>query len=764
MLIWLKAMGLGMVLTLLSVTPERRLRPGWRWGPTPDPQNRDSAALSSSGVCDTHSPCSTRSQPRRRRKSRKLTPDDTPVRWSRLTPRGLQSLCSPPRTRDRLPHWRDPSSLLQRPPPKDSMLRHPRLPPPDDPTRISTPWTKVPVIWRSAELVVAPPCWLLLPWPSAWTRTTRRAKVAFSPFYMRKLCNLDEVADTRHHIPLPHSGRRLEHERYRGSAWICPWTPSWTKVRDLLHPGTGARLTSGALQHVRCWRGASARSQQQLTSLTLTSRPHAPCTLAVSDGPQPCPADNTCATPLRHLYNNCSASLTSQVRVQPPCAPMGIRQRSTAGALFGHNGDGKVALECWVLGCPREGTLPKPKATRPFAKSAPSPPPPSHSRPSTQTTPLPALAHRLGSHPACILTAREFSQPCFVSSGLSPLRHNLHLPTRGVQQISPCRPNLERRDTAACSNTFSPPWTRRASTRDLDPAMARGKRLLRRHRPRDTARQRTRPPQQVRHRQQDGEGPETILSSSSSEPAAASAQAEGGDRSDQAARRNSTRPLTVFSVSSPMRPTMPARRAQEDDTEGATSGMPAASDPAVFRSSALRQEMAPDEFMAMASLLGRDYAAASSVRRTDALPVRSSSSSSTVQPSEVRQPRFAYVTAPVASGQAPKPKPRPKAPAPKAKADTAVTTGGNTGREYLLLTPKVRARDREQVDMTMGTPAKIRRRTWPAGAPPPAPRTIRRQQWRGQRLDQAAAERPKPCRLRGSSRFQTWTRASLHRM
>ena len=341
------------------------------------------------------------------------------------------------------------------------------------------------------------------------------------------------------------------------STWTYPWAPSWTKVRDLSHPRAGAlRLGSGVLQQARCLRDTSARSQPPLTSLTPTALQHASCTLAVSDGSQPRPADNTCAAHLRHHNNTCPESLTSQVRVPPPCAPMGIRQRNTAGASIGHSGDEMIASGYWVLSCPRGGTLLTPEAANPLATFAPCPSPPQHSLSPVGATPLAALTHKTGLNPAFTSPTWEFSQPCFLSS---PTRDDIYLPAHGVQQTSPRRPHLERSDTTAYSSTPSLPWTRRASIGSLDPAMARGKRLLRRHRPRDTARQRARPPQQVRRRQQDGEGSETetVHSSSSSEPDTANARAEGGDRSDQVARRNSTRPLTVFSVTSSMRPAVP---------------------------------------------------------------------------------------------------------------------------------------------------------------------------------------------------------------
>ena len=164
------------MLTLLSVTPERRRRSGWRWGPNQDPKIRDSTALSSSGDYDLRSQCSAHSLPQRRRKSHKLTPDDTPVRWSRLPPWELLSFRGPPRTRDRPPHWSDPSSLIQRLVPEDRQLRHLRLSLPDYPVRISTPWTKVSVNWRSTELVAAPPLGFSLhgPWRGSGQRTGLR--------------------------------------------------------------------------------------------------------------------------------------------------------------------------------------------------------------------------------------------------------------------------------------------------------------------------------------------------------------------------------------------------------------------------------------------------------------------------------------------------------------------------------------------------------------------------------------------------------------
>ena len=246
--------------------------------------------------------------------------------------------------------------------------------------------------------------------------------------------------------------------------------------------------------------------------------------------------------------------------------------------------------------------------------------------------------------------------------------------------------------------------------------MVRGSRFLRRHRPRDTLRQRARPPQHVRRRPLDGERPEVVNSSSSSEPAVIAADTADSSSSDTVARRNRTRPLTVFSV-----PT--ARRSRDGDEEPTELDRPEP-DSEVFHQAALRREMAPDEFMATAALLGRSYAVPETARRSIRESARPSSSSSATGYTETGRPGVVPTVTP--TGRTPKSKPRPK-PRPKAPAsreDRRENTGTATRREYLPPTPKVRSRVRQREEEPTEDPIRTRRRTWPAGAIPPTNATM----------------------------------------
>ena len=169
------------------------------------------------------------------------------------------------------------------------------------------------------------------------------------------------------------------------------------------------------------------------------------------------------------------------------------------------------------------------------------------------------------------------------------------------------------------------------------------------------------------------------------------------------ARRIRTRPLTVFSVTTDRRP----REGEEESTGPDTQ-------------TALRREMAPDEFMATAALLGRSYAVPENDRRSSTAPTRPSSSSSAAGYTPTG--RLGIVSAEAPPGRTPKSRPRPK-PRPQVSADrdgNRVVTGTATRRDYLSPTPKVRSRVRPREDGTIENPGRTRQRTWPAGAKPPA--------------------------------------------
>ena len=132
------------------------------------------------------------------------------------------------------------------------------------------------------------------------------------------------------------------------------------------------------------------------------------------------------------------------------------------------------------------------------------------------------------------------------------------------------------------------------ATRARDPCMGkRGKRIGRRRRPRDTARETRRPPKRARCREAAAEeAVEEVNSSSSSSIDIAS---DPGSRT----ALSTARPITLFSGSAASgaasRPTdfRPRRRATEE---------------ADFTEEDLRVERSPEEFLAIAAALGRDYA------------------------------------------------------------------------------------------------------------------------------------------------------------
>ena len=125
------------------------------------------------------------------------------------------------------------------------------------------------------------------------------------------------------------------------------------------------------------------------------------------------------------------------------------------------------------------------------------------------------------------------------------------------------------------------------------------------------------------------------------------------------------------------------------------SSSPAESDPATFCSNALRREMAPDEFMAMASLMGRDYA-------VPLREARAPSSSSAAAPLMSEQSGPARAKASASSGRPPQP--RPRLVEHNRQADSVLTSAPSS--------------------LNVGSPPTRRRATgrhWPAGALPPRP-------------------------------------------
>ena len=213
-------------------------------------------------------------------------------------------------------------------------------------------------------------------------------------------------------------------------------------------------------------------------------------------------------------------------------------------------------------------------------------------------------------------------QGYILSAGTSHPRVRDYLVHRVMQKAPHSRIDPAWLGNAACSASLNSPWIWYKSTWSPLPAMARGSRFLRRHRPRDTLRQRARPPQHVRRRPMADERPEVVNSSSSSELAVIDDDAEDSSSSDPVARRNRTRPLTVFSVTTDRRP----REEEEEESTGPDTLVP---DSEVFQQTALRREMAPDEFMATAALLGRSYAVPENDRRSSTAPTCPPSSSST---------------------------------------------------------------------------------------------------------------------------------------
>ena len=167
----------------------------------------------------------------------------------------------------------------------------------------------------------------------------------------------------------------------------------------------------------------------------------------------------------------------------------------------------------------------------------------------------------------------------------------------------------------------------------------RGRRGGRRRRPRDSEREARRPPKRVRAAGADGDADSSSYESS------------GGPDISTEVGTESTRPLTVFSVghataTATTRSTAAggtlAQAARGADVEVVRPSGSSVSAQDNFCSDALRQEMAPDEFMAMASLMGRDYAVPK--RATQALP-----SSSVAAPPASAQSGPAHARAPTST-------------------------------------------------------------------------------------------------------------------
>ncbi|OLQ15248.1 Craniofacial development protein 2 [Symbiodinium microadriaticum] len=166
-----------------------------------------------------------------------------------------------------------------------------------------------------------------------------------------------------------------------------------------------------------------------------------------------------------------------------------------------------------------------------------------------------------------------------------------------------------------------------------------GRRGGRRRRPRDSEREARRPPKRVRAAGADGDADSSSYESS------------GGPDISTEVGTGSTRPLTMFSVghataTATTRSTAAggtlAQAARGADVEVVRPSGSSVSAQDNFCSDALRQEMAPDEFMAMASLMGRDYAVPK--RATQALP-----SSSVAAPPASAQSGPAHARAPTST-------------------------------------------------------------------------------------------------------------------